>query len=110
MNTEAQVSEAERQSDDSSDDAQDDLLAKMRAPPQALVSDSHTPGEQFGLRLAQKSVEMARNLKTALEGGSIGEAFLADARGTNALSNLQRYETTLINTLRKAILMLPTKD
>ena len=55
---------------------------------------------------ALQDLSSAEDLKAAGAGPSVGDTFLADAMGPDALGKMTRYETALVNNLRKVLKML----
>jgi hypothetical protein len=55
---------------------------------------------------AWQDLSIAEDLKAAEAGPSAGDAFLADASGPNVVAKIARYQSALMNDLRKALKML----
>ncbi len=64
-----------------------------------VISDGAEAGNRLGLLAAIQARNAARNAEVAVYGASVGEAFVADAAGPDALQKLAHYERTLMNTL-----------
>ena len=87
-------------------EAAETMAELLTAVNQALTPDLLEAAAQTQAHLAMQRVATARDSEAALVGASLGEAFLHDAEGSDALGKLSRYERDLWNNLRKIHLML----
>ena len=82
-------------------EAAETMAELLTAVNQALTPDLLEAAAQTQAHLAMQRVATARDSEAALVGASLGEAFLHDAEGSDALNKLSRYERDLWNNLRK---------
>jgi len=67
------------------------------------ISDGAEAANRLGALAAIQARNAARNAELAVNGASVGEAFVADAAGPDALQKLARYERTLMNNQQTAL-------
>ena len=87
-------------------EAAEKMAELLTAGKQALTPDLLEAAAQTQAHLEMQRAATARDLEAVLVGASLGEGFLLDAAGSDALGKLSRHERDLWNNMRKIHLML----